>query len=186
MKLLLTSCGLETKEIEKVFLTMLSKETEQAKALFIPTAAIDEEAKAVLPKCLEDLTKVGFQKTNIETCDITYGLPQQSTESYDVVYITGGNTEFLMKAMVKSGFNKIIEEYIRNGGIVIGVSAGAMIFAKCVRKNLKYLHAYLEVHVEPKSKCIKQGKYSTRRIRKVKLGNEQAIIVNEKDFQVIG
>lgn len=51
MRVLLTSCGLETKEIEKQFIEMLEKPVSDSKALFIPTAAIDADAIAVLPKC---------------------------------------------------------------------------------------------------------------------------------------
>ena len=187
MKLLLTSCGFETKEIEKVFLDMLGKDTATSQALFIPTAAIDEEAKAVLPKCYEDLIKIGFQKENIESCDVAYNCPHQPMEYYDVIYITGGNTEFLMQAVNKTGFDSKIKDYLNKDGLIIGVSAGAMIFANCTRKSLKYLRAYLEVHVEPKGKCIKRGIYLTRRLRRIRLGNEQAIVVkNDKEFEVVG
>ena len=40
MRVMLTSCGLETKKIEESFLEFLGKVPEQANALFIPTAAI--------------------------------------------------------------------------------------------------------------------------------------------------
>ena len=44
MRVMLTSCGLETKKIEESFLEFLGKVPEQANALFIPTAAIDADA----------------------------------------------------------------------------------------------------------------------------------------------
>ncbi len=44
MRVMLTSCGLETKKIEEAFLAFLGKAPEQANALFIPTAAIDADA----------------------------------------------------------------------------------------------------------------------------------------------
>lgn len=60
MRVLLTSCGLETGAIKQSFLEMLQKEPEKATALFIPTAAIDPGAIAVLPKCMNDLLKCGI------------------------------------------------------------------------------------------------------------------------------
>ena len=60
MRVMLTSCGLETQKIKDCFLTMLGKEGAKAKALFIPTAAIDADAIEVLPKCMNDLLKCGM------------------------------------------------------------------------------------------------------------------------------
>ena len=55
MRVMLTSCGLETEQIKKHFLGMLGKEPADTKALFIPTAAINADAIEVLPKCMNDL-----------------------------------------------------------------------------------------------------------------------------------
>ena len=43
MRVMLTSCGLETEKITAEFLEMLGKPAAGAKALFIPTAAIDAD-----------------------------------------------------------------------------------------------------------------------------------------------
>ena len=56
MRVMLTSCGLETKKIEESFLEFLGKVPEQANALFIPTAANNPDAIEVLPKCITDET----------------------------------------------------------------------------------------------------------------------------------
>lgn len=52
MKLLLTSCGLETDTIQQTFANMLNKPMDQIHALFIPTAANSPNAIEVLPKSL--------------------------------------------------------------------------------------------------------------------------------------
>lgn len=66
MRVMLTSCGLETEQIKEHFLGMLGKEPADTKALFIPTAAINADAIEVLPKCMNDLLKCGIPKDNIE------------------------------------------------------------------------------------------------------------------------
>ena len=53
MRLMLTSCGLETEKIRDHFLKMLGKDPRDTRALFIPTAAIDADAIDVLSKCME-------------------------------------------------------------------------------------------------------------------------------------
>ena len=66
MRILLTSTGLETTEIKDYFVNMVGKDMNLVKALFIPTAATDAGAIAVLPKCMNDLLKCGIQDKNIK------------------------------------------------------------------------------------------------------------------------
>ncbi len=90
MRVMLTSCGLETEQIKEHFLRMLGKEPADTKALFIPTAAIDADAIEVLPKCMNDLLKCGIPKENIRVFDLHQNMPVDELETYDVVYLTGG------------------------------------------------------------------------------------------------
>ena len=61
------------------------------KALFIPTAAIDTDAIAVLPKCMNDLLKYGIQNKNIKVYDLHIGMELDELQQFDVVYLCGGN-----------------------------------------------------------------------------------------------
>lgn len=54
-------------------------------------------------------------------------------EKYDALYLSGGEPKNLMDAIINSENYGNIKNFIDNGGIVIGQSAGAMIF------NKKYL-----------------------------------------------
>ena len=47
MRVLLTSAGLETEEIKDFFVKLTDKDMSLVRALFIPVAAIDEDAVAV-------------------------------------------------------------------------------------------------------------------------------------------
>lgn len=49
---------------------------------------------------------------------------------YDALYLSGGEPKNLMDAIIKSKNYENIKKFIDNGGIVIGQSAGAMIFNK--------------------------------------------------------
>ena len=75
MRVMLTSCGLETEQIKEQFLKMLGKESAETKALFIPTAAIDADAIEVLPKCMNDLLKCGIPKENVRVFDLHQNMP---------------------------------------------------------------------------------------------------------------
>ena len=183
MNVLLTSCGLETNVIEQAFQKMLDKEPADIKAMFIPTAAIHPDAIEVLPKCLNDLLKCGIVRENIVVYDLYDDVDTDLSEKYDVIYLCGGDPHYLLKRVRERGFDKKLELFIEQGGVVIGVSAGSMIFANDMPNNLGLLQCALDVHCG-KDICEKAGQYSLNRAERIRLGNEQSIVF-EKDYLVI-
>ena len=183
MNVLLTSCGLETNVIEQAFLKMLDKEPAQIKAMFIPTAAIHPDAIEVLPKCLNDLFQCGILRENIAIYDLHDDVDTDLSETYDVIYLCGGDPYYLLKRVRERGFDKKLESFIKHGGVIVGVSAGSMIFADDMPDNLGLLQCALDVHCS-KDICEKAGHYSLSRKERIRLGNEQAIVF-EKDYLVI-
>ena len=174
MRVMLTSCGLETEQIKKHFLGMLGKEPADTKALFIPTAAINADAIEVLPKCMNDLLKCGIPKDNISVFDLHRNMPIDELKTFDVVYLTGGWTSYLLERINDTGFRNTLLDYIRDGGFVIGVSAGSIIFANNLPGNLGLLDTKLDVHCEKSSYT---GKVSFPLIGNMKLSNTAAIII---------
>lgn len=113
MRVLLTSAGLETEEIKACFVDMAGKDMAFVKALFIPTAAIDAGAIGVLPKCMNDLLKCGILDKNIDVYDLHAGMEFEKLQQYDVVYLCGGNTRYLLERINATGFHKSL---IHSGG----------------------------------------------------------------------
>ncbi len=148
MKVLLTSAGLETNGIKNHFIKMVNKELSQVQALFIPTAAVNPGAIQVLPKCLEDLLKCGIAEKNITVYDLHNCMSYEETEQYDVIYICGGSTEYLLNRINEQGFRHILLRYIESNRVVVGVSAGSIIFANNLSDNLGLLDSKLNVHCE--------------------------------------
>ena len=146
MRVLLTSAGLETEEIKECFVDMVGKDMSFVKALFIPTAAIDPGAIAVLPKCMNDLLKCGILDENIKVYDLHIGMKMEELQQYDVVYLCGGNTTYLLERINDTKFHKSLMEYINGNDMVIGVSAGSIIFCNNLCDNLGLIDTKLEVH----------------------------------------
>ena len=184
MRVMLTSCGLETEQIKKHFLGMLGKEPADTKALFIPTAAINADAIEVLPKCMNDLLKCGIPKDNISVFDLHRNMPIDELKTFDVVYLTGGWTSYLLERINDTGFRNTLLDYIRDGGFVIGVSAGSIIFANNLPGNLGLLDTKLDVHCETSSYT---GKVSFPMIKNMKLSNKTAILIRSipDDMEII-
>lgn len=174
MRVLLTSAGLETEEIKECFVDMAGKDMSVVKALFIPTAAIDADAIAVLPKCMNDLLKCGISNRNIDVCDLHAGMEFEKLQQYDVVYLCGGNTHYLLERINDTMFNESLTEYINNNGLVIGVSAGSLIFSNNLEDNLGLIDTKLDVH------CItgeRRGKLAYPLKNNVRLTNTCALVI---------
>lgn len=185
MRVLLTSAGLETEEIKECFVDMAGKDMSLVKALFIPTAAIDADAIEVLPKCMNDLLKCGILNENIRVYDLHAGMEFEQLQEYDVVYLCGGNTRYLLERINDTRFNKSLMEYINNNGLVIGVSAGSLIFSNNLSNNLGLIDTKLDVH------CMtgeKEGKLASPLKSNVKLTNTCALVIRNfpNDMEIIG
>lgn len=185
MRVLLTSAGLETEEIKECFVDMADKEMSLVKALFIPTAAIDAGAIEVLPKCMNDLLKCGIPDKNINVYDLHAGMEIEELLQYDVVYLCGGNTHYLLERINDTKFNKSLMEYINSNGLVIGVSAGSLIFSNNLCNNLGLIDTKLDVH------CItgeRKGKLSYPLKSNVRLTNTCALVIRNfpDGMEIIG
>ena len=185
MRVLLTSAGLETQEIQERFVKLINKDISSVKALFIPTAAIDAEAIMVLPKCINDLLKCGIQNRNICVYDMHWGMNYDELNCYDVVYLCGGNTQYLLQRMNKTGFHKVLKKYIQADGVVLGVSAGSIIFTNNLPENLGLLDVKLHVHCENGEKS---GKLEFLSKDEIYLTNTQALIISDfsDGLEIIG
>lgn len=185
MRVLLTSAGLETEEIKKCFMDMAGKDMSLVRALFIPTAAIDADAIEVLPKCMQDLLKCGILKENVDVYDLHTGMEFKKLQQYDVVYLCGGNAQYLLERINAEIFNKSLIEYINADGLVIGVSAGSLIFANNLENNLGLIDTNLDVH------CItgeKRGRLTYPLKSNVQLTNTSALVIRNlpDGMEIIG
>ncbi len=180
MRVLLTSAGLETDKIQKYFINMLEKDVSEVRALFIPTAAIDPGAIKVLPKCLNDLLKCGIE--NIDVFDLHTGMEISKLQKYDVVYLCGGNPSYLLDRINATGFNENLMEYIRGNGMVIGVSAGSLIFSNNLVDNLGLIDTALYVHCQDGEKI---GKIDYPLKDHIKLTNTCALAIREISNEIL-
>ncbi len=185
MRVLLTSAGLETEELKECFMSMAAQEMSLVKALFIPTAAINAGAIAVLPKCMNDLLKCGIREQNIRVYDLHTGMKFEELRTYDVVYLCGGDTQYLLERINDTQFNKSLMAYIRGNGLVIGVSAGSLIFSNNMRDNLGLIDTTLEVHCAAGEKT---GKLDAPVKDRIRLTNASALAVRGEpnNWEIIG
>lgn len=97
------------------------------KAVFIPTAGdpydnkdFVEADKIALEKYSLDVIEVDIKNKSEEEIREAIGEP-------DVILVAGGDTFYLMEKLKESGADKVIKEFIKNGSVYIGSSAGSII-----------------------------------------------------------
>jgi len=181
-KILLTSAGFETNVISDMFLRLVGKLPADIRVLFIPTAAIDPDAIEVLPKCMNDLLKINIPKENINVFDLHCNMSIDKLSVFDAVYFTGGSPKYLLERINDTGFDKSLDEFVRNGGVYVGVSAGAVIGAANLPNNLGFLKTDINVHM---ADGLCDGVFDNASVMHIDLKNDKAVLINGEKYQII-
>jgi len=126
-KLLLTSTGLANQNITNQFLQIIDKPVSQIKIIFVPTASRSEEELKYVQKSKKELLDLGILEDNIKTMNLDGPVSFEEVEDFDVIYVCGGNTFYLLKKVKETGFDKVIFEFVKTGKLYFGVSAGSIL-----------------------------------------------------------
>ncbi len=114
----------ETYEIDKFIVEAAKK--EKPNFLFIPTASKDAEAYVkIINKlygelgCKTDTLYLSNTKVNTEEVN-------QKIENADIIYVGGGNTQYMMKVWQEYGVDKALIRAYKSGKVLSGLSAGSI------------------------------------------------------------
>lgn len=182
--LILTSTGFSNPAFCTLFLQQIGKPADRIRVLFIPTAAIDDDAKAMVPECKRDLTEVAnIPEENITVYDLDASLTDAQIAAFDAIYVCGGTTAYLAKRMSDICFGKTLLGFLAAGGVYLGVSAGSVLMAAGYENGLGLAQVQqIHVHVDDGSPM---GAVEPNTI--VRLTNAQALLVWEDGrMEVVG
>ena len=108
----------------------LAEESSLAKTVtFIPTASIPEKVKFYVDAGRKALQKMGFMVDELDVSAASTEEIAQKLQANNYIYVSGGNTFFLLQELRRTGADALITEQIRLGKYYIGESAGSMIVA---------------------------------------------------------
>lgn len=105
------------------------------KVAFIPTAAEVEKVKFYVKRGWKALEDLGMQITELNISTTEASKIKETIKNADCIYISGGNTFYLLQELRKTGADELIKQHILTGKFYIGESAGAMITAP----NIEYV-----------------------------------------------
>ena len=136
--IVLTSCGIRNEDFKDRFYRIVSKEEiKNKKVLYITTASDGEEDddKSWMDEEYKTILDLGINESNI----IEYKIGNDiNIDDFDIIYMMGGNTFYLLDVIRKTGFDKIIVDFINKGKIYIGSSAGSEILGNSIDVALGY------------------------------------------------
>lgn len=137
--IILTSCGIIDREFKEQFYRIINKEEiKDKKVLYITTASDGENDsdKSWMDDEYRTILNLGFEEKNIYEYKI--GQKEININDFDVIYMMGGNTFYLMDMIRKYNFDTVIKKAMDNGIIYIGSSAGSIILGNSVEYALPF------------------------------------------------
>lgn len=96
---------------------------------FIPTASVPETIRFYVGAGKKALQKLGLIVDELELSRASRQEIFEKLHKNDCIYISGGNTFFLLQELKKTGADKMILDQINLGKLYIGESAGSIILA---------------------------------------------------------
>lgn len=136
MKLLLTSAGISNKSLANALKKLVKRPIRIA---FIPTAANAEDGeKNWLIKDFVNCQKLGtVDIVDISAVPKNIWLPR--LKKANVIVVGGGNTSYLMKCVVSSGFKDMLQSLLKTR-VYVGISAGSIVMCKTLQAASEFLY----------------------------------------------
>ena len=122
-------------DVADLFVKFAEEECAGKTVTFIPTASIVEEVKFYVDAGKEALEERGLIVDELEISTAKKEEIESTIQKNDYIYITGGNTFFLLQELKRTGADKIISEQINSGKLYVGESAGSIV----VSRNIEYV-----------------------------------------------
>ncbi|MCB0540374.1 MAG: Type 1 glutamine amidotransferase-like domain-containing protein [Bacteroidetes bacterium] len=151
-KLFLSSSFVDVSEFLEPF---LGEKLKNRRITFIPTASIPEEYKAYVENDQKAFEKLGLIIEELDISSTGTNQIEKVIKKNDFIYVSGGNTFYLLQELKISGADKIILEEIKKGKPYIGASAGSIIMSE----NIKYVEK-----MDDKAKAKKLTDYNALNI----------------------
>lgn len=123
-KLLLTS---SFTHVSSYLPTVADEDLAGKRITFIPTANVLQTNHSYVTAAKNDLSALGLIVDVLDVSSASAFDIQRKLSDNDYIYVSGGNTFFLLQELRLSGADKLIIEQVNKGKLYIGESAGSVI-----------------------------------------------------------
>ncbi|MBE5820081.1 MAG: hypothetical protein E7310_04655 [Clostridiales bacterium] len=176
-----------------------------AKIGFIATASELDDGRWYMEKDKKDLVDMNFKIIDIDITNEDKDSIIEKFNSVDAIFVAGGNCFYLLQQLK---MKKVLEDLIEfaNSKIYVGSSAGSCIACPSIEyveklddkteapllkdyNAMNLIDAYILPHYNSKEKYTKLADEiinENKNLKFIKLSNEQAVIVNDRnDYKII-
>jgi peptidase E, putative len=122
-------------EVKSLFKQYASKKQLGKHVLFIPTAGNVEEYRGYIDEAQQTFVDLGFQVEILDISACDRETAQTKIIQSKLLYVSGGNTFYLLQELKKKQLLSLIKEQIADGMVYVGESAGAIITAQDIDYN---------------------------------------------------
>jgi len=191
--------------VKNLFSDYAKEKNLEKKVLFIPTAGNKEDYTAYIDEAQQTFRDLGFEIEILDIASCDRETAQAKIFQSKIIYVSGGNTFYLLQELNKKQLLPLIKEQIRDGLVYIGESAGAIITAKDIDYNklmddktvatelfdtagLGEVNFYILPHYgeEPfTDSSQKTFEMYKNQLDLMRINNSQAVIVNDKEIKVV-
>jgi dipeptidase E len=200
MNMLLSSTGKTA--IENINL-ICKKSPEDIRLAWIITAAKSDSNACFLDADLQIMLKSGINPHLYDISKKTYDEFEDELGDFDVLFMEGGNTFYLMRRIRETGFDRYLDKWVKNGRPYLGASAGSYIVCPTVEMStwkkadrnryglndlngLGYVDFLITAHYKDEYKdLVQKGASKTSYPLKV-LKDGQALLVQDGGVELIG
>ncbi|WP_055446036.1 Type 1 glutamine amidotransferase-like domain-containing protein [Lacinutrix mariniflava] len=202
-KLFLSSSFVDVAEFLEPF---VGKKLKHKTITFIPIASVPEEYKGYVDDDKKALEKLGLIVQDLDIANTSQEKVKETIEKNDFIYVSGGNTFYLLQELIKSGADKVITSEIENGKVYVGASAGSVILSKSITyveemddktkaENLKDYNALNSIDFYPlphytnepfKAAADSVFKAYDSKIKLVPISNTEVILVEDNKMSIAG
>jgi dipeptidase E len=122
-------------DVTNIFQEYVQEDLKGKSITFIPTASIPETIKSYVIKAKKAFEKMGLIVDELEITESSKEKIAEKLKHNNYIYVSGGNTFFLLQELKRKEADKMIIEQINSGKLYIGESAGSMILSP----NIEYV-----------------------------------------------
>lgn len=94
---------------------------------YVTTASKSVPNPAYLERHRNRMKELGYDFEEIDIDGKDESSLKELLKNKDIIFVEGGNTFYLLKAIRESGFDKVIGELLDSGAVYIGSSAGSYV-----------------------------------------------------------
>ncbi len=121
----------------------------------------------------------------------------------DIIFVNGGNTFYLLRWVRESGFDQVLPNFLKRGGLYVGVSAGSYIACPTIEQAtwkhqdrnrvgitdftaLGLVPFLITAHFEEKYRAVVDSAAQRKNYPIVALSDGQAVLIQRKRVKVVG